>query len=399
MMQIKISHTILPLVFGLLLSLPACQSHADETEDHHDNEEEMEGGVEEVGLTAIQMEKIGLEMGGFEMKNLRSTIKVNGQMELPPQNEAHVSSLVAGRVSQIFVKPGQEIRKGGRLARLENPEFIEWQQNYLEAMARMEFLDLELARQKELAEDEIAPRKQLEQVTSERKMVAARIKGVRAKLEMTGIPVPESVDADLVKEMIVVSPIAGFIKEIKINTGVFADARTELFEIVDNHHLHLDLRVFEKDLPSIRTGQTIFFSLQSDPGRVMEARIFAVGKALNEEDRTLKIHAEMLENNQYLLPGMYVEARIVAEDRKVPALPEDALTVDKGLSYIFVREEEHEGETHFKKVAVMTGASDFGYVEVTPLEEVATDGNIVIKGAYFLMAQTKKDEGGGGHHH
>ena len=388
----------------MVLSLSTCNQYTDQNQlpaedQHDDHEEEMEHSSEEVGLTTIQMEKIGLELGRFEMKNLRSTLKVNGQMELPPQNEAHVSSLAEGRISTIFVRPGQKVRKGAHLARLENPEFVQWQQEYLEAMARLEYLDLEVARQSELTRDKIAPRKHLEEVTSERKMTLARMKGLQARMELTGLPVPESVEGTLVKELTVVSPISGFVKEIRINTGVFIDRSTELFEIVDNHHLHLDLKVFEKDLTNIGIGQKIFFSLQNDPGRVMEAAIFAIGKALNEADRTLKVHAEMLQDHEHLLPGMYVEARIIVEDRKVQALPEDAITLDQGLSYIFIKEEVHEEETHFRKVAVMTGARDFGFVEVTPLEEIAEGDNIVTKGAYFLMAQTKKGEEGAGHHH
>jgi len=97
---------------------------------------------------------------------------------------------------------------------------------------------------------------------------------------------------------------------------------------------------------------------------------------------------------------MYVEGRIILEDQKVPSLPEEAVALDNGLYYIFVKEEEHDDEVHFEKIPVLKGVSDFGFFEITPLKKLAASDKIVIDGAYFLMAQSKKgDESGGGHHH
>ena len=92
--------------------------------------------------------------------------------------------------------------------------------------------------------------------------------------------------------------------------------------------------------------------------------------------------------------------RTILENQKVAALPEEAITVDKGLHYIFVKEEEHDDEVHFKKIAVLKGISDFGYVEITSMEKIDEQAEVAIKGAYFLMAQSKKgEESGGGHSH
>ena len=69
------------------------------------------------------------------------------------------------------------------------------------------------------------------------------------------------------------------------------------------------------------------------------------------------------------------------------------------LHSIFIKEESTGNETHFKKVQVITGGRDIGYVETNPMMRLSGKEEVVVKGAYFLMAQTKKGEGGGGHHH
>ena len=369
-------------------------SHGEDDPTHEEMEEAH--GEDEVGLTALQMEKIGLKLGGFEQKNLKSTVKVNGELELPPQNKADVSAMVAGKITQISVQPGQRVKKGTVLARLQNPAFIEWQQQYLETEGELLYLNKERTRLKDLVAKEISPKKQLDKIESERAIAQAKLKELKAKLQLLGLDIPSD---KLYSTIALRSPMDGYVRDIKANTGVFVQPEMSLFEIVDNHHLHIDLKVFEKDLPYIKEGQIIQFSLQSQPDELMNAYIFAIGKALNRAQRTVDIHAEIKEEKANLLPGMFVEARIILGDKKVPTLPDDAITVDKGLFYIFVKEEVHEDETHFKKIPVLKGVTDFGYTEVKLLESLPENAEIVTEGAYFLMAQSKKGEEGAGHHH
>ena len=390
-------------ILSIILFIGGCQSN--DPHDHANDENQVEPVAQEqhddeVGLTKEQIQKIGLKLGSFENKNLQSTLKVSGKLELPPQNKASVSSIVAGKIISVHVNPGQYVKKGAALATIQNPDFIDWQQEYLEVKGELIYLDKELARQEDLFKKEIAPQKQLEKVTSERAIAHAKLQGLKSRMDVVGIDIPSQDAAQLITTAIVRSPINGFVRTIKMNTGTYSEPNQELFEIVDNHHLHIDFMVFEKDLLHVKNGQIIQFSLQSKPKEVMTAKIFAIGKALDEERRTISIHAEITDNKEHLLPGMYVEGRIILEDQKVPALPEEGVAVDNGLYYIFVKEEEHEDEIHFRKIPVLKINSDFGYIQVEPLEKLEDNAEIVVNGAYFLMAQSKKgEEGAGGHHH
>lgn len=399
------------IIYIFLFLGTACTStnadHHHEDEDHghedshgvdeHDHDEEEEEGI--IELNSTQLRKINLRFGKIEQKNLKSMLKVNGQMELPPQNQADVSALAPGRITKIHVKPGQFVKRGTVLASLQNPDFIEWQQAYLETKGELMFLEKELVRQQELVKKEIAAQKQLDQVESSHAIASARLKGLTSKLKTIGLPIPKDATANFTAYNNLISPITGYVREIKINTGSYVSTEQELFEIVDNHHLHIDLTVFEKDIPYISEGQKLLFSLQSNPKEVMEAEVFAIGKALDEELRAIKVHAEMVSEKPTVLPGMYVEARIILEDQSVPALPEEAITVDKGLRYIFIKDHVDGDHVAFRKVQIIPGAEDFGYVEVNPLEDLTEDTQVVTTGAYFLMAESKKGEEGGGHSH
>ncbi len=400
--------SIINIIFGISLfsfAISGCNNPTQNAAPHSEDEMHGEHAHEEhhddeVALTKEQIQKVGLTIGTFENKNLQSTLKVNGQLELPPQNKASVSSITAGKVTRIHVDPGQYVSKGAILATIQNPEFITWQQEYMEVKGELLYLEKEYIRQQDLVKKEIAPQKQLEKITSEKAIALAKLKGLLTRMQVVGINPPENETEDLTTIVSIISPISGFIREIKANTGAFVEPHEELFEIVDNRHLHIDFMVFEKDLPYVKNGQTVQFSLQSKPQEVMNSKIFAIGKALNETQRTVSIHAEIVDDKVQLLPGMYVQGRIILEDHKVPALPEEAVALDNGLNYIFIKEEDHGDETHFKKIPVLKVISDIGYVQVDPLEKLEDDAEIVTYGAYFLMAQSKKgQESAGGHHH
>ena len=406
-LSIQIFHIFLGL--SLAAGFYACQSstedhhaeddhdhaHSHEGEDDHDHEEEDENIAT---LTAVQMQAISLELGSFTKKKLAASIKLNGSLEIPPNNKAEVSSLIPGNIQSIRVKPGQYIKKGGLLATISNQEIINIQQALLETEGALLFLEKEYARQEQLAEEDVVAKKKFEKVASEYKIALSRKKALEAKVKLLGISLNRSAES-LTTTIPIRSPISGYIKEINVSIGSHVDMVSPLFEIVDNHHIHIDLRAYEKDLPHLFIGQKLSFSLQSAPAKVYEAKIFALGKALSESSRTTTVHAEIIQEVSHLLPGMFVEARINMDEQEVNSLPESAIVRDRGLEYIFLLEKEEEGESAFRKVQVVSGTSDLGFTAIEPMEEVAPDARVVTKGAFYLMAQTKKGEEGAGHHH
>ena len=390
---------------GLLLG--SCSSESQSSAEHDQNSEQAhlighvhEEEEEHVAMERLQEEIIGLELGGFEEKVLRPTLKLTGTLEIPPNNRAEVNSLVAGQVSKTYIIPGQYIKKGGLLATLRNTELVDWQQAYLRTLGSLTFLESEKVRQKELAEKEAVAVKQYEKVSAEYAMAMAEKKGLEAKFQMLGIPFP-TLDSDLKVSIPIRSPISGYLKEIHVAIGTYVSVDEPLFEIVNNHHIHADLRAFEKDLPLLSVGQKLEFSIQSAPDHLYKANIISLGKVLDPQTRTSTVHAEIEENTDGLLPGMYVEARIITgKDQAVKSLPESAVITDKELHYIFILDENLEHETHYKRVQVLTGAREIGYVEVRPIELLPEDAKVVTQGAFYLLAQMKKgEEGAGGHDH
>jgi cobalt-zinc-cadmium efflux system membrane fusion protein len=173
-----------------------------------------------------------------------------------------------------------------------------------------------------------------------------------------------------------------------------------LFEIIDNHHLHIDFSIYEKDLPFVSIGQTISFNYSNNPD-ALEATVFALGKSVDPVTKAVAVHAEIDNPKEGILPGMFVEGRIKTAEELVPVLPQDAIARDEGLNYVFLLEGSDETHWHFRPLEVFVGVQDQGYTEVAFSEELPQGSRFVVNGSFYLMSEVKSMMGGGevGHHH
>jgi len=343
----------------------------------------------EVELTEEQIKAIGLETGSIEQRNLKSTIKVNGKLMLPPQNQAQVSILTGGIVKTINVTEGTFVKQGQTLATIVNNEIIQLQQDYLENKSQLVFLQTEFKRQKELQEDRINATKTLQQVQNELGMAEAKQKGLQTKLQLQGINAANISTTNFTNRISVTAPISGFIHHINLTMGKFADANTILFDIVDNRFLHLDLTLFEKDISKVKIGNKVVFTDANDVRHTHPATIFALNKSFEDNQQAILAHAKIDEQTETLLPGMYVEARIQIDNYKTNALPNDAVVSSGDEHYIYVETKKNL----YTQIAVKIGLSDMGFTEILPLEEIPDSAKVVIKGAYYLLSQLTKGSG------
>lgn len=412
--NIKIKTTLL-LITSCVLLLTSCGEKKTEEAAHEEEKSE-----NEVALTAMQFKTVGIETGSVENRNLNLVIKANGYTTVPPQNMANVSTLIGGTVKDILVLEGTYVNKGKVLATIQNLEVVEMQEAYNSAIANIEYLQLEYNRQKTLSDEDVNPRKLLQEVKAKLAIERAKAKASKDKLQALNMSTKGS---SLVP---IVSPISGYVGKISIAKGAFAETGITLFEVVDNSQMHLDLNVYEKDLGSISVGQTIDFILTNQGNKSIKGKIFGINKSFSNESKTVAVHAKINPaDSKDLISGMYVSANINIKNATVPALPKDAVVKNGDKYFVYIQEEheekttakkaethehkegeahseeasgEEEGhnEIHFKAIEVIPGTTDLGFTEVKFVEEIPADAKIVIKGAFYLLSATK---GGGEHEH
>lgn len=356
------------------------------------------GGEEEqlpediVELRADQAELAGIELGSIEMKNLGGTLKVNGFVDLAPQNLASVCMPLGGFVKSTYLVPGEAVGRGEVLAVVESQEYVDLQENYLEAKNRLEYAEAEYKRHSELYREDVYSEKNLQQVTSDYKTLKAKVKALEEKLKLVGANPAELHEDDISNSLEIKSPISGYVRKVNINTGRYVAPADELFEIFNNDNLLLELTLFDKDADKVEEGQKIRFYINNETEE-HEAVIYQTGKSIND-DKTYSVHAKVTGLCKNVLPGMYVYAIIGISGEQVTAVPSDAVVSFDDRDYIFVWEKEKEESgspfTEYRMVEITKGAADGGYTGISlPAGFDISVARVVIRGAYNLLSAKK----------
>ncbi len=434
---------ILTLIAATGLLFSNCGNKTESSEGDHGHEH---GGHEEestttVSLTAEQIKSIKVGIGTIEKKQLTATLKANGLLKVPNQNKAVVTSLLGGVVQSILIQPGNKVKKGQVLATVTNMAFITMQEEYLSISSQATLAESEFQRQRELKEGNAGALKNYQTAEAELKHLKIRQASLQKQLELVGVSTASLSSGNIQSTISIKSPINGTVSNVWANIGSFADANTPVVEIVDNSQLHLDLTVYEKDLPKLQVGQTIHFTLTNNPGKEYDAIIYGISNSFEEGSNAVAVHAEVKGDKTGLIDGMSIIASVSLESSTMDAVPTDAIVSYEGQDYIFivtdkVAEDAHgehghdeneaghkheEGEaTHkheegeashdhseetahaeenitFERIPVRKGTTDVGYSEITLLKDIPANSKVVVSGAFFVLA--KMTNQGEGHAH
>ena len=234
----------------------------------------------------------------------------NGILVIPPQRHATVTLTLGGIVHRTTLLPGMYVRKGDIIATLENPEFINLQQNYLEAHAQTEYLETEYKRQQRLSEQEAASQKKFQESKAEYLSMKSKLDATTAQLTILGLAPSDLQTSGIRPYLEVKSPLSGYITGLYINLGKYINPGEPLCEVIDKGETLLSLTAYEKDLKYISVNDTVEFRVNGMPEDVFFAEIISVGQAIDKINRSLDVYARVIETNSQFRPGMYVLAQI-----------------------------------------------------------------------------------------
>jgi RND family efflux transporter MFP subunit len=312
----------------------------------------------------------------------------------------------------LLVQPGNTVRKGQVIATVANPEFVQVQSDYLNVSAKIGLAELEVKRQKDLNAGNAGALKNLQAAETELRTLRTAKSTYEQQIRLMGINPSKLSNGKLISVLSITSPIGGVVSDVKVEIGSYIDVSTTIAEIVDNSQLHLDLFVYEKDLPKLKNNQLIHFTLTNNPGKEYDAEIYSLGSSFEGESKAVTVHARVQGDKTGLIDGMNITAVISLDKATVPAVPSEAVVTIAGQDYIFVLTDEHAEEEHqpngkdtikhetkenhghenekgltFEKIPVAKGTTDVGFTEITLLKEISKDAKVVVKGAFFVLAK------------
>ncbi|MDR0619392.1 MAG: efflux RND transporter periplasmic adaptor subunit [Bacteroidales bacterium] len=393
------------------LAVVSCKTGTTSEQDTHQHDSERT-----VEITDIQMLSAGIEIADIEMRNIAATVHANGQLALSPQNEAEVNPLITGRISEITIQEGYSVKKGQVVAYIENLDVITMQEDYLSLKKQAIFSEQEYERQKDLHANKATSEKTFQQVSAAYNADKARLAGLEMRLKQLGIIPDEVANGNFSSRVPITAPINGVVGKVFVKTGSYVEMQTPLMELADHNSMHCDLNVYEKDIASVKVGQNVHLHLTNSDEEI-HGKVYRINRSFENESKSIIVHVEIDRSSKNgngtgkvtLLPEMYVSAEIEIENALVPAVPESAVVRSEGKKFIFAVAEQHtheekdghkEGEsgkhTKFKKVEVVTGSRQDGYIAVTPVTDAGKaqsvvftpDTRIAAKGAIYLLSAT-----------
>ena len=374
-------------LFSVLL-FTACAKDNSTTE-----EQAKAPGDEHVQLTQAQFKNGEYKLANPEMQTFYNGFRVTGMVDVPPENRASVNSFFSGFVSKTHLLIGDVVQKGDLLIKLQNPEFIQMQQQFAQDMNQLEFLESEFRRKQNLLEDKVISQKVFQQTKSDYKSMQAKVQGQRKTLELMNVNINQVMKGNFSETISIFAPISGKVSKLNISQGTFVEQNTMIMELLDTDHIHLELDVFEKDIMKIKVGDTLDFKVPELDNQTFKAYVKLIGAEIGQ-NRSIRVHAHPVDEEQSFAVGVFVEAEFKTDAQQHLSLPQTAFAQKEDHWVILKLTKQTDSTYIFDRIRVKDSKEQNGRRAILPENIVSTEDRFLTTGVFDLISSS-----GGGHDH
>ncbi|WP_397445165.1 efflux RND transporter periplasmic adaptor subunit [Polaribacter sp. R77954] len=343
---------------------------------------EIDQNSNQIKITKQQFESQQMQFGQLTAQPFNSVVKANGFIDVPPENRASISTFIGGYVKEIPLLIGDKVKKGQFIASLTSTEIVEIQQQFSEISAQLAYLKNEYKRQKTLFDEKITSEKKYLKAESTYKSSLALYNGLHQKLTMLNINPQKVAEGKITSTINLYAPISGYVTEVNVSNGSFVSSASELLEIINTDHIHLELNVFEKDILHIKKDQDIIFKVPESSNKNYEAEIHLVGTSINN-DRTIKVHGHLKDERVRFITGMFVEADIIISSKKAISIAKSAVLKSDTNAFILTLIKEESDHFVLEKTLLKLGVENEKHIEVLNFETLENK-KILTSGVFML---------------
>lgn len=341
-----------------------------------------------VTLTDEQFKNVSIELGKVEKRNLSTILKLNGKIDVPPQNLVSISMPLGGFLKSTKLLPGMPIKKGEVIATMEDQQYIQLQQEYLMAKSNLVYAEKEYNRQKELNLSKASSDKVFQQSEMDYNTNKITVSALSEKLKLININPATLSENNLSRSVNLYSTIDGYVSKVNVNIGKYVNPSDILFELINPTDIHLNLKVFEKDLEHLAIGQKVLAYNNNKAEKKYPCEIILISQDLSA-DRSADVHCHFDAYDKSLLPGMYMNALVELNVNNLQTINDDAIVSFEGKDYVFTSKLNRV----FELLEIKKGTSENGFTEIAAVNKIDLSNlNLVTKGAYSLLMQLKNTE-------
>jgi membrane fusion protein, heavy metal efflux system len=340
----------------------------------------------EVSLTDAQMRNSNIETILMSEKSISTVLKINGKIDVPPQNLVSVSVPLGGYLRSTKLLPGMHVNNGEVIAVMEDQQYIQLQQDYLVLKAKLAYAEKESARQNDLNQSQASSDKVTQLAQAEVSSLRAMTVGLAEKLRLTNIN-PNTISASRISQKInIIASIDGYVSKVNVNIGKYISPSEVMFELINPNDIHLNIKVYEKDVAKLKIGQKITAYTNAEPSKKHQCEIILISKDVSM-DGTSEVHCHFEDYDKTLLPGMYMNAEVALKSSNSNALPEESVVNFEGKDYVYIEIAKQK----YQMKEVQLGEKQNNFVQVLNVEDFKNK-KIVSKGAYTLLMKMKNTE-------
>ncbi|MCS6287204.1 MAG: efflux RND transporter periplasmic adaptor subunit [Nitrospira sp.] len=310
----------------------------------------------------------------------------------PNENElAEVTTLIRGRVVEVSVDVGQDVKKGTLLAWLHSTDLGLKEGAYLKAAAKLHEAELSLERAKELYEHKAVSLAELQRREAVMKTARAEVRESKNHLELIGVPREEIERLDreqtIKADVPLRAPFDGRVIMRNLTRGEVVETTQKLFTVADLSDVWVVGRVPEKDVRFIHREQVVEVRATAYPGRVFSGTITYISDVLDSATRTMQLRVTVPNPKKLLKPEMFATVRVYAEPEPEAVLvPVAAVQRSSEPSYVFV---QLDGGRFEKRPVVLGPETD----QVVSVMDGLRDGErIVTTGTFVLRSEFEKSQ-------
>lgn len=400
--RIGIYVALLPLLLIVFLGIVGCggpggaegESAGEHTEaagEEHPEEHAHEGehGDEhdgEIRMTPVMLKDAGIEVEPVVKGPVHAVATAPGRVVPTQDGIAHVGTIIAGRVTKLYVTEGTHVGKGAALAEIEAFDIGSLKGEYMSARGNAEQAASDLARQEKLAGEGIGARRTLEEARAANGKAIAELRAAEARLRAVGIdPVAVGSSGGFSSRIQLRSPINGVIARRSVVLGEYLGPEKDAFEIVNTNTVWIDAQVDPALAAALSVGSTGFVRDGDDHRHAGSIRF--ISPTVDPDSRTVTVRVELSNPDTHLRPETFVSVEF---ERTVSgyalAVPKGAIEQDGAGYYVYV---EHEPGS-FRRVPVRVDAESGDRRVVSA--GLSEGDRIAVSGIFYLKSARQKGE-------
>lgn len=329
-----------------------------------DNDEESLLDPDAIRMSETALRLADVQTASVQKRQLQKKIYLTGKIQADERSLAIQASHIPGRIEALHINfEGERVRKGQHIATLYSPPLLTAQRELLEAKQIQESqpLLLEAAKAK----------------LRNWKLSDAQIEDILARGE--------------VKEQIpIYADVSGYVLKQRARLGDYIQEGQALYELADLSRVWVLFDIYESDLPWIKKGSSIEFTVPSLPEKSFEGKIQYIDPIINPQERVAKARITLANYKGLLKPQMLVrgEAQVYINQRKASlAVPESAVLWTGKRSVVYVRDSSSNSMAfRLRNISLGPKLGDFYVVEkgLKEGEEIAINGAFSIDAAAQL---------------